>query len=862
MTNDQVKSFALALLTGDSEEEVIEILKKAGYWQDPSAWRLYGDLDGNFATVGNQQARPEAALVEKIVNSVDARLLNECLVKGIDPESKSAPKAIREAISRFFDDPNQAHSPDRTIADWSARKQLEQAKKITVAVTGSRPRQGRMPCITIADAGEGQSPGRFPDTFMSMTKANKLRIPFVQGKFNMGGTGVLKFCGRHSLQLVISRRHPAVVEAWKTKRHQKWTSADGRADQWGVTVVRRERPTGEAGEVRNSMFKYLAPIGPNKGNGLGEVLSFSSSTMPIFPDENRAYDREAEFGTVIKLYEYDMKSYGSHALMKSGLLFRLEALLPHIALPVRIHECRSGYRGEEARSFANSLVGLTVRLTENKGDNLEEGFPTTSSFVVRQERMTAQVFAFKPNKAETYRTNEGVIFAINGQSHGAIPKTMFERTRVRMGRIATSLLIVVDCSHLSVTAREDLFMNSRDRLSAGEFRKEIEEEIEAMVRDHPGLRELRDRRRSEEIANRLEESKPLETILDSIIKTSPTLTRLFRFGQRLNQPHRAEVDQAHEGGGQGGQEGTGKFESKPHPTYFRFHKLRPGETLVRTAEVDRRCRIKFETDAPNDYFERAKVPGRYDLEVLDGSLEDVDLTHSVSVSGGIANWSIKFPEDKVDVGDSLTIQCTVTDDTLSEPFVNVATITLVPHQESGGGRPDRTKNTSGGADGEGGSGTGKGGGATKPGLDDAGGLEIPPIFEVKKGSPAWDEYGFDDLTACKVIEDDVNGQSRFSFYINVDNLCLKTEQKGLDADAALEQRKFVWGNLLIGLALIHDDKQRKARAAETDVEGQTVFARIEQTTRALAPFLLPMIDHLGAISEEDVVKAAQRGDDE
>jgi len=30
----------------------------------------------------------------------------------------------------------------------------------------------------------------------------------------------------------------------------------------------------------------------------------------------------------------------------------------------------------------------------------------------------------------------------------------------------------------------------------------------------------------------------------------------------------------------------------------------------------------------------------------------------------------------------------------------------------------------------------------------------------------------------------------------------------------------------------------------------------------LGPFLIPMIDHLGAITEDDVVHLAQRGDDE
>lgn len=369
MKNDEIKVFALNLLNANSEEEVIRILKDAGYWDNPLAWRLCGDHDGNFATVGNQQARPEGALVEKIVNSVDARLLNECLVRGIDPESEEAPRSIRHAIAVLFDGKPHANLDEGTIADWSHRKQLDEAKQITLAITGNKPRQG-MPCITIADKGEGQVPSRFPDTFLSMHKSNKLRIKFVQGKFNMGGTGALKFCGRNSFQLIISRRNPKIIERLQSKPDCD-TSPSYRDDEWGVTIVRRERPSEAAGQVRNSVFKYLAPI--QLSSGPNEVLSFKSATLPIFPDENRPYVREAAYGSVIKLFEYDTKGFGSQALMKGGLLSRLEALLPQIALPVRVHECRN-YKGEEARSFANTLVGLTVRLGENRGDNLEEGY--------------------------------------------------------------------------------------------------------------------------------------------------------------------------------------------------------------------------------------------------------------------------------------------------------------------------------------------------------------------------------------------------------------------------------------------------------------------------------------------------------
>lgn len=849
--NASMRTLAMQLLSADTEAEVIEALTKAGYWTNASCWRDLGDRDGNFSTIGNQQARPEAALVEKVVNAVDARLLGECLRRGVDPQSTNAPASIRDAVAELIAGKPKNAATGGGIDSWTQKQQLEQARKITIAVTGHTPRQG-MPCITIADTGEGQSPKNFPDTFLSIDKSNKLRIPFVQGKFNMGGTGALKFCGRNGLQLLISRRDPAIEEKWGNTQ-TRWAAKDPRVAEWGFTVVRRERPTGEQGQVRNSVYRYLAPTD-------GSVLSFASDELPIFPEGNRAYARTAKHGTVIKLYEYDTKGFSSQALMKGGLLSRLEALLPSIALPARVHECRK-YGGDADRSFENSLVGLSVRLNENRGANLEDGYPTSSSFVVRQEKMTAQIFAFKEDKAESYRTNEGVIFTVNGQTHGSIPKTFFERNRVKMGRLSKSIIVVVDCSELTVSAREDLFMNSRDRLSAGELRKDIEEELESIVRNHEGLRQLQARRRSEEIASRMENSKPLEQILDSILKSSPSLSRLFKFGQRLSTPLRADTLQKEEGGGQGRLSGQGDFAAKTHPTYFRFHNRHDGERLTRNAEIDRRCRIKFDTDAPNDYFEREVLAGRYVLDVLEGSVDSSELNHSCSVFQGVANWSVKLPKERVAVGDVLTIQCTVYDETRQDPFVSVASLTVVASEEQPGkgGKGQRDSNSSGGSAGTGGTGpSGKGGNRGSQGKEDQGGISLPPIVQVARDSKQWQLHGFEEETACRVIEDDEG----FSFYINVDNIYLRTDMKDKKSDAALVKSKFIWGNVLVGLALLHQDRAKKAPAVTDEIEGDNVNVRIGNTTDALAPFLLPMIDYLGSLSEEDVANAAQRGDEE
>src|SRR5205085_1919574 len=132
-------------------------------------------------------------------------------------------------------------------------------------------------------------------------------------------------------------------------------------------------------------------------------------------------------------------------------------------------------------------------------------------------QMKARIYAFKEDKAATYLKDEGVIFMINGQAHGNLPKSLFSRPKaVGLPRLKDSLLVLVDCSSLSATKREDLFMSSRDRLSKHALRFAIEHEIEELLRTNPRLRKLQEQRRFQDVEAKLSEQKPLEEVLQRI----------------------------------------------------------------------------------------------------------------------------------------------------------------------------------------------------------------------------------------------------------------------------------------------------------------------------------------------------------
>jgi hypothetical protein len=189
-TTFDTKEFCLRLLKCELEEEVVAILKEYSYWDDRSVWKPYGDIQNNRSIVSNQQSSAVAALVEKLVNSIDAVLTAECYRRGVDPKSSNAPQSMREATQEYFG------IKDGRIQRLDSSERTRFAQRIQLVACGTKDK----PAYMIVDDGEGQSPDQFPETFLSLVRENKIRIPFVQGKFNMGGTGVLQFAGENNFR--------------------------------------------------------------------------------------------------------------------------------------------------------------------------------------------------------------------------------------------------------------------------------------------------------------------------------------------------------------------------------------------------------------------------------------------------------------------------------------------------------------------------------------------------------------------------------------------------------------------------------------------------------------------------------------
>ena len=557
------------LLKAECEEDVTDALTVYGLEKfTDSNWIPYGGVqfENNFGLIGTQQADSLGALVEKIVNSIDAVLMRECLARNLDPRSNVVPRSMNEAAEQFL------NIPEGNLAKLSTAQRTDLAEKnISIIVTGQKPEEGN-PCVIIADAGEGQRPEDFKDTLVSLLRSNKSSVPFVQGKFNMGSTGSLVFCSpNRNYQLIASRRNSGIPNSRNSK--------------WGFTLIRKRPPMKNE---RNERYEYLAPNGKICELNLDEVL--------VFPDaENTPYKRPAKHGTIIKLYEYALP--GSTRTMATADFYRaLSNKLWTVVVPMRIYETR-GYKGHTLQS---TFAGMNIRLEDDKGDVLEEGFPCNFSLTIpKVGTVDGRICLFKKN-AEISRwvsSREAVVYTINGQSHGALPNDFFRRQSVNLPWIQKQLLINIDCSRLDQQLINRMFMTSRDRTRDVEEKDLLESSLAEFVRKHPGLRDWNERRHRETVEQEFAEESGTIELFEKLVAQNPALAEILGVGFKVKMP-------------KPGDQQTPKFEGQRFPTFLKIEDAGENAEFVKKCHQNSFCRITLLTDAENDYLVRAFDPGK------------------------------------------------------------------------------------------------------------------------------------------------------------------------------------------------------------------------------------------------------------
>ena len=756
--NYDKKEFCLRLLKSEMEEEVIAILKEYGYWDDRTVWKPYGDIQNNRSIVSNQQSSAVAALVEKLVNSIDAVLTAECFRRGIDPKSPRAPKSMREATQQFFG------VRDGRIQSLDSSERTRLAQRIHLVACGTKEK----PAYMIVDDGEGQSPDEFPDTFLSLVRENKTRIPFVQGKFNMGGTGVLQFAGENSFQLIISKRQPDSFSSSNDK------------DKWGFTLVRRLYPDSNHPQ---SMYVYLAPE--------GKILTFKEDSLPLRPGRfPNAYGEELVAGTCIKIWNYKMQK-GLKTLATLDLRYELEQFLPEPVLPIRICERRS----YKANYYDTTMSGLNAVLVDNQ--TIVEFSDSTSLKIPEVGNIQVRVVVIREfedsDKADRYPA--GLFFIVNGQLQGEESYHFISR-RTNFAYLASSMIVLADCTDLPPVTREDLFMASRDRMRQIDEKSAMEDAIIEYIKDHPAIKQLNAVRRQKRLESALSQEETAK-IIQSLVRSDPALAHLFGKGDLIRIPGKDITEPE-------------TYEGKKFPTYFRINN-EPKGGLIKHCPINRQCRIEFETDAANGYFDRIEDPGHIECRGLPEKL-------SQNLWNGKATMKFSLPS-RVSVGDEFRVEVLVSDVSRLEPFKSEFRIHVDPEAPE----------------------------ITRPPGPPPGGAALAALPNVREVyHDGWKVEDFTEVSALKILPG--GDDESLDIAINMDNIYLKNEiARRKNVDARLLSYWFKWGLVLLALGMINAEKRRQTAnegAEDGNNNKEGVYERIGRASEGLAVTLIPVISHM------------------
>ncbi|HPE54814.1 MAG TPA: hypothetical protein P5514_05265 [Bacteroidales bacterium] len=586
------------LFNAPSEQDVSDILNSYTAFKDPDNWLPLGGDEKMFGIVRGQQSNPIAALVEKVTNSIDAVLMRKCHESRIDPQSKEAPKNMEEAIEKFFPDHN----------NWDLRKfRRTQSEEIQIVADGPT----RNTSVIIYDNGEGQHPEKFEDTFLSLVRGNKINIHFVQGKYNMGGSGALVFCGKNRYQLIGSKR---------------WDNSG----KFGFTLVRQNKIGQTTDAKRFSYFEYF------KFNG--SIPSFDSKEMDL-----KLYDRKFKTGSVLKLYSYQFPP--GYAGFAQDLNQSLNEFLFQPVLPILTVDNEDRYPNNKVLEL--DLYGLKRRLEEDKNDYVDSFFSEEyEDELFRKAKVTCYIFKPKLDlrdvktskkiiKDRFFRNDMSVMFSVNGQVHGSYSSEFITRT-LKFNLLKDYLLIHVDCTGMKPDFREELFMSDRERLKKGDEANQLREFLGKKLRKSQ-LDEI-NRRRKESIGL---ESEDTSELIKSFARNLPKDSELFKLLQNTLKLEELKDKKKPEKP----KKPTGKpdiptFSPQRFPSFFKLNKGKDGVNVI-SVPIKGEKTIKFDTDVEDEYFDRTEEPGELQIALL-------KIKHNETEGGD-------QPGDKKEISDVLNI---------------------------------------------------------------------------------------------------------------------------------------------------------------------------------------------------------------
>ncbi len=647
------KEVCFSILHAESEQSVSDIVSSLPELSDAGNWYPIDGRETNFNVVTNQASTGGKALTELCTNMVDAVLMKHAHKKGVNLIGPDAPQSVIEGVRDLV---QLRGARSGVISEVDDEKYLQEfaEKNLVIGVTGGTRREDEL-CFTFVDNGEGQHPVDFEDTFLSLSKGTKSNIPFVQGKYNMGSSGVLTYCGRSWYKLIVSRRYDS-------------------SGDWGWTLVRR-RP-GEGMPVAE-YFK-----------GSGGIPSFSASVIHPLTLNNGGKDSKVHIsiGTIVKLYNYKMESAASFKNIRESLNENLvSTILPFRLMDYRYRadRRRGGRRAEgvdERRVYGMEFLLLRRDGDDEAGDDTDDGayepgreqhigdidHPELGRISVRAIVLGRDL----PGWLKSPRNTSRVFHSVNGQVQFKENRAYLSQ-RCKLPGLKDRTVVIVDASDLTEAAHNDVWKGDRENIRATEIGQLYRDEVTKVISGSDYLKELQLRIAREETENLAREGQ-LE-LFQSLVDSDPSIAQLLPGGSQIKLP-------GYVGRGVEEEEWLGKYS----PTYLeligRQVKQNGAEIAVEGSRV-----VAFKTDATNGYLSRPDNRGRV---ITIGGLSGKCSFSSALRDGRLTTTFTALP-GMVSPGDEIIFTVGLLDEAMPEPVTEELRLRVVPSRKPPppGGRP-------------------------------------------------------------------------------------------------------------------------------------------------------------------------------
>lgn len=567
----EFESIFWELFKSNSETDVDKVLNKYPELFKDDNWHPYGDNIGNTGTFENQQSSAIPALVEKITNSIDAILMKECYDKGIDPKSEKAPKSMKEAVEIFFKVKNgeisEMHTPDRS----------KLSNKLQIIATGKKDNVS----ILIYDEGIGQKHTEFSNTFLSLHNNNKADIHFVQGKYNMGSTGSVVFCGEKKYQLIGSL----------------YNGNDRKDNEFGYTLVRRHPLNQNDTNVKMTWYEYFKP----------------NKKIPFFDMEDADFglvdNLKFNGGSIVKLYSYEFPT-GSKGDISTDLYRDLNQYMFDLPIPVKVYETRDHYK---LKNVSKVILGNRARIATDRNENVEVQIPLNLETSINDIHISVpiNIVVFKPGVDEReFIKRKCLIFTINGQIH-ASQGWSFITQALQLQLLRKSTLINVDCTNIPIQIRQDLFMANRTNFKESRVYEELMTKLTELIKSNKKLKEinqsrkdliLRDSSNDKDLLKSLMSNLPVDKDVLSLLKKDGNLDFLKKFSGSNLKSFESKIDKE-------------KPKLNRFPSIFKVKTKSTGKAY-KTIPLNGRGNIEIQTDVSNDYLFRPVEKGEFKIEIL------------------------------------------------------------------------------------------------------------------------------------------------------------------------------------------------------------------------------------------------------